>query len=172
MSVDNLRDTGNVLMLDFTKIKEVAQKTSRDVMVVIIQDVDTLDVLIAAYIDAETFGLSLKDDLVTLWTTSRNKIWRKGDTSGDFLDLIEARPNCEQNSLLFLVRPKKGGACHVKDANGNTYKTCYFRRIIADADGFGLKVVKEAMQKNAGSFSLSSTIGRWLGRLSRVFLRM
>jgi phosphoribosyl-AMP cyclohydrolase len=172
MSENNLRETGSVLMLDFTKIKEAAQKSSRDIMVVVIQDVDTLQVLITAYIDAETFDLSLKDDLVTLWTTSRNKLWRKGDTSGDFLELIEARPNCDQNSLLFLVRPVKGGACHVKDANGNTYKTCYSRRIIADADGLGLKVVKEAMQKKAGGFSLSSAIGRWLGGLSRAFLRM
>jgi phosphoribosyl-AMP cyclohydrolase len=136
-------------MLDFTKIKEAAQKSQRDVMMLIIQDIDTLDVLIAGYIDAEAFNCTLKSHLATLWSTTRNRLWEKGESSGDQLEVVKIRTNCEQNSLLFLVRPKTGGACHVKDANGNAYKTCYFREIVATEDGLGLEVDKEAMRKKA-----------------------
>ena len=45
-----------------------------------------------------------------LWSTSRNELWRKGETSGDVLDLVEVRVNCEQNSLLYRVRPRAGGS--------------------------------------------------------------
>ncbi len=143
------RATGNVLMLDFTKIKRVAKTSRRNVMRVTIQDVDTKLVLIEGYINKEAFYASLKDDLATMWSTTRNVLWQKGKTSGDQLELIDTFTNCEQDSLLFKVRPKAGGACHVKDANGNTYKTCYFRRIVAREDGLGLEVDKEAMQKKA-----------------------
>ena len=49
-------------------------------------------------------------------------------TSGDWLDLVDVRVNCEQNSLLYRVRPK-GGVCHTKDAQGHTRKRCYYRSL-------------------------------------------
>ncbi|HTX87342.1 MAG TPA: phosphoribosyl-AMP cyclohydrolase [Candidatus Nanoarchaeia archaeon] len=149
MVKNSLRETGNVLMLDFTKIKKVAKTSRRNVMRVTIQDADTLGVLIEGYINKEAFYASLRDDLATMWSTTRNILWQKGKTSGDQLVLVDVFVNCEQDSLLFKVRPKAGGACHVKDANGKTYKTCYFRRIVAREDGLGLEVDKEAMQKMA-----------------------
>jgi phosphoribosyl-AMP cyclohydrolase len=64
-----------------------------------------------------------------LWSTSRNELWHKGATSGDTLDLVEVRVNCEQNSLLYRVRPSTGGACHTKDADGKARPACYYRRV-------------------------------------------
>jgi len=47
-------------------------------------------------------------------------------------DLLEVRVNCEQNSLLYLVRPRGKGMCHTKDANGVTRTSCYYRKLAAD----------------------------------------
>jgi len=47
----------------------------------------------------------------------------------DVLDLVEVRVNCEQNSLLFLVRPRLTGVCHTKGPDGSTRPSCYYRRV-------------------------------------------
>jgi phosphoribosyl-AMP cyclohydrolase len=58
------------------------------------------------------------------------------------LDLHEVRVNCEQNALLYLVRPRTGGACHTKTAEGTSRRTCFYRRLVNGTtfefiDGFG-----------------------------------
>ena len=75
---------------------------------------------------------TLEHGVATFWSTSRNELWVKGATSGDTLQIVEVRVNCEQNSLLYLVRPLGKGACHTKDAAGNTRECCYYRRIAGD----------------------------------------
>ena len=55
---------------------------------------------------------------------------RQRATSGDTLSVVEVRINCEQNSLLYMVRRNGGGACHAKDAEGNTRPGCYYRTIV------------------------------------------
>lgn len=57
---------------------------------------------------------------MVLRSTSRNELWRKGTTSGDVLELAEIRVNCEQNSLLYLVRRTTGGACHTVAPSGSS----------------------------------------------------
>ena len=66
-----------------------------------------------------------------LWSTSRDELWHKGASSGDWLDLVEVRVNCEQNSLLYRVRPRTGGVCHTKDADGRARERCYYRRLVS-----------------------------------------
>merc|ERR1712050_245158 len=78
---------------------------------------------------------TLRTKICTLWSTSRNELWVKGKTSGDFLDLVEIRCNCEQNSLLYMVRPRRTGACHTKDSSGSSRRSCYYRRLQATASG-------------------------------------
>ncbi|HEX2394673.1 MAG TPA: phosphoribosyl-AMP cyclohydrolase, partial [Bacteroidales bacterium] len=68
---------------------------------VVTQDINSKEVLILAYVNKEAFDESLKSRYVTFYSRSRNEIWKKGSTSGDFLHLEEIRVNCEQNSLLF-----------------------------------------------------------------------
>ena len=62
------------------------------------------------------------------WSTSRNELWEKGKTSGETFDLVEVRVNCEQNSLLYIVRPRRGGICHTKNAKGEP-RNCYYRTL-------------------------------------------
>jgi phosphoribosyl-AMP cyclohydrolase len=67
--------------------------------------------------------------MATFWSSSRNELWIKGKTSGDYLEIVEIRVNCEQNSVLYRVKPKGQGACHVKDERGIARTGCYYRKI-------------------------------------------
>lgn len=120
------------LLLDFKKLKSVAMG-GEDVLPAVIQDAASKEVLLIAYVNAEALRLSLAEKRAVFYSTSRGQIWRKGETSGDELALREIRVNCEQNSLLFLVT-RKGGACHTKDASGNTRQSCYYRRVLNESD--------------------------------------
>jgi phosphoribosyl-AMP cyclohydrolase len=129
----NQLEEGTTLTLDFDKLRQVAVR-DQHVVPVVIQHADSGDVLYLAYANQEALRETLRTRRVVLWSTSRNELWRKGETSGDVLDLVEVRVNCEQNSLLYRVRPKTGGACHTRDAAGRTRAACYYRRL-TDAAG-------------------------------------
>ncbi|MFZ5627502.1 MAG: phosphoribosyl-AMP cyclohydrolase [Spirochaetota bacterium] len=116
------------LMLDFGKLRKIAAGTA-EVLPVVVQDATTLEVLLIAYVNAEALRLSVEEGRAIFYSTSRQEIWRKGDTSGDTLSLKEIRVNCEQNSLLFLVDKAGKGACHTRDAAGKTRSNCYYRRL-------------------------------------------
>lgn len=90
---------------------------------VILQDSDTLEVLILAFMDRDAVERTLSSGLVHLWSRSRGVPWLKGGTSGRLQRVVEIRPNCEMNSLLVLVRQALPGACHTGHA------TCYYRRL-------------------------------------------
>ena len=106
-------EEGAVFALDFDKLAKVAA-CGQALVPVAVQDADSLEVLIVAYANREALECAVEHGVAAFWSTSRNELWVKGATSGDFLDLIEIRVNCEQNSLLYLVRPRGEGACHTK----------------------------------------------------------
>jgi phosphoribosyl-AMP cyclohydrolase len=121
-------EEGSALSLDFLKLQKIAA-TQIPVLPVIVQHADTHEVLVLAYANAVALQKTLETKIASFWSTSRNELWVKGATSGDILDLVEVRVNCEQNSLLYLVRPRKGGCCHTKDVQGHTRPSCYYRKI-------------------------------------------
>ena len=124
----NQLEEGTKLTLDFSKLQKIAD-TRQAVVPVVLQHADTREVLFIGYANDLALQETIKTKRAVLWSTSRNELWRKGETSGDVLDLVEIRVNCEQNSLLYCVRPRKGGVCHTKDASGKTREACYYRRL-------------------------------------------
>jgi phosphoribosyl-AMP cyclohydrolase len=126
-------EEGLALRLDFGKLRAIGA-AGADVVPVALQHADTGDVLFVAYADELALRETLRTGRAVLWSTSRNELWRKGETSGDVLELVEVRVNCEQNSLLYLVRPAGEGACHTRDASGRHRAACYYRRITASGD--------------------------------------
>jgi len=120
-------EEGKTLALDFDKIRKVAENCP-DVIPVALQNSDTGEVILIAYTNKKAFELSLEKGRVILWSTSRNELWEKGKTSGETFNLLEAYVNCEQNSLVYKVRPRRGGICHTKNRNGDP-RNCYYRRI-------------------------------------------
>jgi len=127
----NAREEGRELMLDFGKIDAMAGRMS-GVIPVAVQNVDTGEVILVAYTNEAAFHAARKVRRLILWSTSRNELWEKGRTSGETFDLVEAYVNCEQNSLLYRVRPRRGGICHTRNSAGLP-RNCYYRRIDLDA---------------------------------------
>lgn len=110
------------LMLDFGE-------DGKKLIPVVTQDFKTKDVLILSFVNREAFEETRRSGYATYWSRSRNELWKKGLTSGDMLSIKEIRINCEQNSLVYLVKPEGKGACHAKKENGNPYTSCYYRKI-------------------------------------------
>ena len=124
----NELEEGNRLGLDFGKLASVAATGAR-VVPAVLQDAESSEVLFIGYANDEAIETSLSERIAVLWSTSRNELWRKGATSGDVLELAEIRVNCEQNSVLYLVRRTTGGACHTLSASGSARPSCYYRAI-------------------------------------------
>ena len=123
----NSLEEGRILQLDFKKLRKVAA-IEADVLPVAIQNADTRELILVAYTNDEAFEKSIASRSLVLWSTSRNELWEKGKTSGETFELVEARVNCEQNSLLYLVRPKRGDICHTQNQAGEA-RNCYYRKI-------------------------------------------
>lgn len=123
-------EEGDTLKLDWNKLEKAVEGT-KGILPVAVQNADTKDVILVAYINQQAFEESLKRKMLVLWSSSRQELWVKGLTSGETFDLLEARVNCEQNSLLFVVRPNRGGICHTRNEQGEP-RDCYYRKINFD----------------------------------------
>lgn len=124
-------EEGTRLSLDFTKLKKIAN-SPEDVIPAVAQDVETGEVLIVGYVNDLALKTAFEHGMATFWSTSRNELWIKGKTSGDFLELVEVRVNCEQNSILYRVRLAGKGSCHTRDSRGQSRHGCYYRRVNPD----------------------------------------
>ena len=88
----------------------------------IVQDADTHDVLMLAYMNAESLRRTLETGETVFWSRSRQELWHKGATSGNVQHVVEIRVDCDADSLLVLVQPA-GPACHTGE------RTCFYRNI-------------------------------------------
>ncbi|MGX2943922.1 bifunctional phosphoribosyl-AMP cyclohydrolase/phosphoribosyl-ATP diphosphatase HisIE [Enterococcus alishanensis] len=78
---------------------------------VVVQDYYTHEVLTLAYMNQESYQLTLKDKLMTYYSRSRKELWRKGETSGNYQHLVSLTLDCDQDALVAQVK-KDGPACH------------------------------------------------------------
>ncbi len=125
----NALEEGLELQLDFDKLGKIG-RAGQQVVPVVLQDADAGDVLFVAFANRQALDETLASRTAVLWSTSRNELWRKGENSGDVLDIVEVRVNCEQNSLLYRVRARAGGACHTRDPQtGKSRPACYYRHL-------------------------------------------
>ena len=88
----------------------------------VVQDADTNQVLMLAYMNAESFQLTLRTNETHFWSRSRQELWHKGATSGNIQKVIEVKVDCDADSLLIRVHPA-GPACHTGQ------QTCFYRNI-------------------------------------------
>lgn len=126
----NHLEEGNVLELDFSKLFRAAEKCP-DIIPVAVQNIDTQEVILLAYTNEKAMKAALETRTAVFWSTSRNELWEKGKTSGETFELLEVYVNCEQNSLLYKVRPRRGGICHTQNRQGEA-RNCYYRRLNFD----------------------------------------
>jgi phosphoribosyl-AMP cyclohydrolase / phosphoribosyl-ATP pyrophosphohydrolase len=78
---------------------------------VVIQDNNTLQVLMVGYMNEEALIKTRKEEKVTFFSRSKNRLWTKGETSGNFLNVVEISADCDNDSLLIKVNPA-GPVCH------------------------------------------------------------
>ncbi len=99
----------------------------------IAQDADTGQVLMLAWMNREAYEETLRTGRVCYFSRSRNRLWRKGEESGNVQELRALYIDCDADTILLKVHQRGGAACH------EGYASCFFRRV---ADG-RLEVVGE-----------------------------
>jgi phosphoribosyl-AMP cyclohydrolase/phosphoribosyl-ATP pyrophosphohydrolase/phosphoribosyl-AMP cyclohydrolase len=108
--------------IDATPDQLEAVKYNADGLVAAIaQDIATKDVLMMAWMNAESLSMTFDEGRMVYWSRSRQELWRKGDTSGDRQFVREAYYDCDGDTLLFLVEQEGKGACHTGEYS------CFFR---------------------------------------------
>lgn len=92
----------------------------------VVQEAETGEVLLFAFMNRKAFERTQTTGKAHFWSRSRQTLWLKGETSGQFLLIRDMYVNCEENSLLLKVTLAGGIACHTG------HKSCYYRRIIEE----------------------------------------
>ncbi len=119
---------------------------------VVVQDADTLQVLTLAYMDRPALDETIESGEATFFSRSRGGRWRKGETSGDRLQVVSITPDCDADALVLKVRPV-GNACHLNRIS------CFGDE---DAPGLGrIARLEQTIAKRAGADPATS----WTARL-------
>lgn len=88
----------------------------------VVTDRATGELLMVAHMNAQALTMTRESGLAHFWSRSRNALWKKGETSGNMLRVVELRIDCDQDCLWLIVEPA-GPACHTGA------RSCFFRRI-------------------------------------------
>ena len=91
---------------------------------VVVQDVDTGEVLMLAYMNRDAWLKTRRTGKATYWSRSRNELWVKGETSGHIQHVEEILLDCDSDTVLLKVRQTGGAACHTG------YRSCFYRRVV------------------------------------------
>ncbi len=91
----------------------------------IVQDDETSEILMLGYMNAQSVQMTLDKQLVTFWSRSRQEYWTKGETSGNVLELVSIRKDCDVDALLVRARPH-GPTCHTGE------RSCFYRDLGED----------------------------------------
>ena len=102
---------------------EIAFDKSGGLVPAIIQDETSGDVLMLGFMNAESFALTRRTGEVVFFSRSRNRLWKKGESSGHVLKVADVRVDCDADALLIRVNPVGPGVCH------EGYRSCFFRSL-------------------------------------------
>jgi phosphoribosyl-AMP cyclohydrolase len=113
---------------------EIAFEKSGGLVPAIVQDDRTGDVLMLGFMNEEALAETRRTREVVFYSRSRNRLWKKGESSGHVLKLRDIRVDCDADSLLVRVEAVGPGVCH------EGYRSCFFRRMENDGTA---KVIEE-----------------------------
>jgi phosphoribosyl-AMP cyclohydrolase len=111
---------------------EIAFEKSGGLVPAIVQDDRTGDVLMLGFMNAEALAETQRTGAVVFFSRSRNRLWKKGESSGHVLKVREVRVDCDADALLVRVEALGPGVCH------EGYRSCFFRRL--ERDGSALVI--------------------------------
>ncbi|MBV7267110.1 phosphoribosyl-AMP cyclohydrolase [Erythrobacter sp. WH131] len=100
---------------------------SNGLLTAVVVDVDSKDVLVVAFMNAEALARTRESGNVHFWSRSRGRLWLKGETSGNFLKVEKMLVDCDQDALVIHASPD-GPTCHTGA------RSCFYRRLDPDAD--------------------------------------
>jgi len=106
----------------------------------ITKDIATGQVVMFAFMNAESLGHTLTTKKATYWSRSRNKLWVKGEESGNVQIVKELYTDCDQDVIL--IKVEQNGPANASCHNG--YKSCFYRQL-QEGEGFPLKIVAERL---------------------------
>lgn len=110
-----------MLTFDAEKL-EMLRWNDKGLIPAIVQDATTQQVLMMAYMNRTALQRTVETGEAIFWSRSRNALWHKGETSGNIQHVVEIRIDCDEDTLLLLVKPS-GPACHTGAVS------CFFRRL-------------------------------------------
>ncbi|NQZ43486.1 MAG: bifunctional phosphoribosyl-AMP cyclohydrolase/phosphoribosyl-ATP diphosphatase HisIE [Flavobacteriaceae bacterium] len=87
-------------------------KNGNGLVATIVQDATTKNVLMLGYMDEAAYAKTMETKQVTFFSRSKQRLWTKGETSGNFLELVDIKVDCDQDAVLVLAHPK-GPTCHL-----------------------------------------------------------
>lgn len=106
---------------------------------VVVQEQSSGAILMQGYTNELAFQTTLEKRLATFWSTSRQELWTKGETSGDYLKIKAILVDCDQDALVYQVDVVGRGVCHTRDQQGQTRFSCFYRSIDLDQQTFMMK---------------------------------
>lgn len=109
--------------MDLQPLLDAATFNDDGLVAAIAQDHATGDVLMLAYMNRETLRQTLETGVMTYWSRSRQKVWVKGETSGNVQNVKGAFVDCDGDAILFQVEQVGGAACHTG------HRSCFYRRV-------------------------------------------
>ena len=113
---------------------EIAFEKSGGLVPAIIQDNRTGEVLMLGFMNADALAETQRTREAVFFSRSRNRLWKKGESSGHILRVLEMRVDCDADALLLRVEPLGPGVCH------EGYRGCFFRQI---EENGGVRAVEE-----------------------------
>ncbi len=104
-----------------------------DLIIAVAQDIETSEVLMVAYMNREAFNKTFETGIAHYWSTSREKLWLKGESSGHLQKVLGILTDCDKDAVILKIK-QEGAACH------KGYYSCFYREIEDDGE---LKIVRE-----------------------------
>ena len=104
------------MKIDFTKLDGLIPA--------VIQDANTLEILMVGFMNEEALQKTRETGFATFWSRTRNKLWMKGETSGNQLQVLETLVDCDEDTLVLKCKPLGDGVtCHTGE------RSCFYRKL-------------------------------------------
>ena len=113
--------------LDRVEFRDSVRFDAQGLVTAVVQDAESLEVLMVAWMNREALDRTVELGQAVFWSRSRQEIWHKGATSGNFMDVKEILVDCDGDTLVLMARPH-GPACHTGA------QTCFFKRMVSESE--------------------------------------
>ena len=154
---------GDLVLEIINQLEEIDFKyNSQELMPAVVQDYQTKEVLMVAYVNEQSLNLSLKKGETVFYSRSRQELWHKGESSGNTQEIKEIYYDCDQDTILFMVDPA-GPACHTGK------NSCFYRKIAEETEAKAEKMME--MQQQAQSIETDFKIDQVVDFLYDLILQ-